>query len=234
VRFLSQVYTIARGSVGGITYTANQFYQLIARARTAPVQPNTEDQAAVRSAMTAAADAWTNLSGSEQNLWELYGAATKWPGPLGEHTISGRLCFMAGYILARYVSDQGYASPTIDTSAPAQLDGFYNLKSVSSAPFVTASSTGVSVTFTSETAVDACVLVEISPGFPITRRRYKGPWNTASSQAVILSAPSSVVVDFTGLSAGTRYFMRVKAVADDAPLRVSPEFIVNSIAVTNP
>lgn len=232
-RFLSQVYTILRGSVGGITYTANQHHQLIARARTAPVQPNTEAQAAIRSSMTAAADSWNALLDGEQNAWDAYADQTPFPGPLGPYTVSGRDIFIAMKAMRAYIDIQGYAAPSGPNTAPAPFSGFYNLSSVKSAAFVAPAATGIAITMTTEAAFDAMPLIQRSGPFQTARKRYKGPWLTDFNQATAQPMNTAAIYTFEGLEEGARYFMRVKAVSDDSPGRISPEFIVNSIAVTN-
>lgn len=232
-RFLSQVVTIMRGSVGGITYTANQFHQLVARARTAPVQPNTTPQTIARNSMSGAADAWNQLTEGEQNSWDSYAGATPYPGPLGPYTVSGRDIFVAMKQFRLYLLNQMLIAPSGPETAPAPLSGFYNISNFAPADFAPASSTGVSVGFSAEKTVDAAWMVSISPGFPPARKRYKGPWFTPSAKAGILVKDTSVIVDFDGLVADARYFLRLRAVSDAAPGRISPEFIVNAIAVTN-
>ncbi|MBA7673100.1 hypothetical protein ES703_81288 [subsurface metagenome] len=184
--------------------------------------------------MTGANDEWLALSPGEQHNWQLYADGLQWPGPLGPYTCTGRLCMMAMRMLRLFITINGYAVPSGPNTAPGMLLGFYNLKNVKSATFTPAGSTGVSVTFQPENAIDACVLVEISPPFQPSRKRYKGPWDTSRTQATIAVAPAVFIMDFSGLTPDAVYFMRVRAVADDAPGRVSPEFIVRAVAVTNP
>lgn len=232
-RALSQVYTIIRGSVGGLTYLSNQFHQIVIRARTAPVQPNTTLQTAVRSSMTAANNAWLNLTDVQRNAWDQYATGLPWPGPLGSYTVTGRLCMMAMKILREFIETMGYAVPTGPDTAPNLLMGFYNLSNVKATTFTPVSDTGVSVQYTTEAVDDCLVLAELSPPFPVTRMRYKGPWDTSHNQVDTGSAPSSNVIDFGGLNDGAVYFIRLRAVSDDAPGRISPEFIIRAIAVTN-
>lgn len=232
-RVQSPVWNIIRGSIAGTTYLANQFHQIIARARTAPVQPNTAAQAIVRSSMTAGADGWNALSDGEQNAWESYADQTPFPGPLGPYTVTGRDIYLAMKMMRTFIDLSGLAAPSGAETAPGPFSGFYNLKNVAATTFVTASETGVAITMTSEKDFDCIPLVQISGPFLPARKRYKGPWINASNQATILIKDTSVIVTFVGLVEDARYFMRVKAVSDGAPGRISPEFIVNSIAVTN-
>lgn len=182
-------------------------------------------QTNARSAMAAAANIWDTLSAAQQLGWDLYGAATQWPGPLGSYTIPGRQIFMAGRSLQEYCNLRALAVPTFVITPPAPMIGFYNLKNVGC---VTPSGpgTGVAVGFTTEAADDCLVFAEVSPPFSASRKRYKGPWVASSAQAGIFGAPTSGLIEFLGLEDGCYYFVRIKAVADDSSPRVSPEYIV--------
>lgn len=230
-RALSQVYTIIRGSVGGLTYLANQYHQIVVRARTAPVQPNTTYQAMIRTAFTAALDVWANLDAKEQEKWDDYANATPFPGPLGPYTVTGRLIFAAGRSLQEYILARSLATPSFVTTAPIALAGFYDLKNVACVP-PTGPGTGVAVTIGAETTSACAAFVEISPGFPKARKRYKGPWVTADSQAVIIPLNTSAIVEFLNLTVGVTYFIRVKAVADNVPPRISAAHIIRCIGQT--
>jgi len=227
-KILSSPWSIIRGSIAGTTYLANQFHQIVARARTAPVQPNTIYQTHIRSALNAASDVWANLTSAVRLQWEMYANGLEWPGPLGPYTCPGRQVFIAGRSLQEYVNTRGLAVPTMVTTAPSTMLGFYNLKNVGcSAP--TTPGTGVAVSFTTETATDALVYAEISQAFSPARYRYKGPWESASAQASVVPMATSGLIEFLGLEDGAIYFIRLKAVADDAPPRVSCEYIVRCI-----
>lgn len=232
-RALSHLHSIIRGSIAGVTYLANQYHQIVIRQRTAPVQPNTDLQTSIRSAMTGANDGWLALTDAQRTAWDLYADGLLWPGPLGPYTVTGRLCMMAMKMLRLFIFWNGYAVPAGPDTAPPMLLGFYNLANVKATTFSPAASTGVAVTFTPEAAVDACVIVEISPPFQPSRKRYKGPWDTSRTQAVVAGAPASYIMNFSDLNVDAIYFLRVRAVADDAPGRVSPEFVVRAVAVTN-
>lgn len=233
-RVLSHLHSIMRGSIAGVTYFANQYHQILIRARTAPVQPNTPQQTLIRSAMTGANDGWIQLTTGEHTAWANYAMLTQWPGPLGPYTITGRLCYIAMKALRLFITTAGYAIPSGPDTAPAPLTGFYNLKNVSCAAFVVPGQTGIAVSLATEVAQDACVLYELSPPMPPTRFRFKGPWDTSLNQAHIHVKNTVPIINFVNLAPDSAYFVRVKAVADDAPGRVSPEFIIRCLSVTNP
>lgn len=64
----------ASGSIGGQTASRNRFGNYF-RARTTPVNPNTNRQSVVRAAVAWLADAWRSiLTQAERNGWEVYAA----------------------------------------------------------------------------------------------------------------------------------------------------------------
>lgn len=196
MRFLSQVYTIARGSVGGITYTANQWYQLIARARTAPVQPNTPFQTGIRSAFDVADSFWVNLSPAVKLDWEAYAATCVYSGPLGNYTIPGRQMFIGLTSLVKY--SQGVAPGlgiVYDNLAPV-IAGFFNPGSVTVGTYAGLSA-GIAVDVAIDAGDPAIGVVDVSIAFNDSRLRYKGPWLSASKalQELPASAAHTISVD---------------------------------------
>lgn len=230
-RIQSPVWNIARGSIAGTTYTANQYHQIIARARTAPVQPNTSFQSAIKSAFSDASTRWKALSSANRTLWESYSHTVVFSGPFGDYHVPGRQLHAGGVTLINYINNLGLGAITIDDNPPGQA-GRLILGNVIPAIFDLASNTGVAVSFLlSEEAVEYNVLVEISPGFNASRTRYKGPFLPASAQLDTNTGLLSVKISFSGLVEGQAYFMRLRAVQSDDPCRYSEAFIVRSIAV---
>lgn len=231
MKFLSQVYTIARGSVGGITYTANQYHQLIARARTSPVNPGSSLQTAIRSAFSGAEIAWKVLTAGERQDWQQYAANTPRQNPLGPITLTGRT-FMRGVIALRdYMAAELATVFTDDDTAPA-TPGMLNLTAVRAiAP--AGPSTGVAITWTNPLGNPAIfAMVQLSPAFEATRNFYKGPWDTSENVGTGTPAGAAGIQEFVNLQVGKAYFMRVRGIVEVGPHRISEDFIVRMIAVT--
>lgn len=231
MKFLSQVYTIARGSVGGITYTANQYHQLIARARTSPVNPGSSLQTSVRSAFSGAETRWKALDDRERTDWDIYAAATPRQNPLGPITLTGRV-FMRGVIGLRefMITTLGtiFASDDLAPVTPGMLS-ISNVVATSPA----GPSTGVSIAWTNPLAnPDINVFCQVSGAFEPTRQFYKGPWDTDKNTAAATPAGASGFKEFIGLTVDKAYFMRIRAIVDEGPHKISEEFIVRMIAVT--
>jgi len=72
------------GSIAGNTYARNR-YGNYARARTKPVNPNTELQQAIRGIITALTTRWSQtLTSDERTAWNLYAANVAMKNKLGE------------------------------------------------------------------------------------------------------------------------------------------------------
>lgn len=72
------------GSIGGSVYSHNRFGQYI-RARSTPVNPNTDRQVAIRNAVRALTIAWQNtLTQAQRDGWDVYGANVNWTNKFGD------------------------------------------------------------------------------------------------------------------------------------------------------
>lgn len=72
------------GSTGGTVYSHNRYGAYI-RARSVPVNPNTDRQVAVRNATRALSIAWQNtLSQAQRDAWITYAANVTWTNKFGE------------------------------------------------------------------------------------------------------------------------------------------------------
>jgi hypothetical protein len=218
-----------RGSVGGITYTANQFHQIVARARTAPVNPATSQQTIIRSAFSAAAQAWKEATDAERISWNTYAHSCIFTGPLGDYTIPGRSIMMAGWTSAMYLDETDLVTNTPQDSPPIQ-SGFANLGVVKAIAPVTPSSTGFGISIGNPNPQDLGCLINVSLGFHPSRNFYKGPWDLSLLAGLSVSPTTTGTIEITGLETDLKYFFRVKGVEIDAPHRITTEFFGSAIA----
>lgn len=230
-RMLSQVATIIRGSVGGLTYLSNQYHQIVMRARTAPVQPVSIYRTAIKAAFAFAQGLWDGATQSDRDRWQTYAANTPYTGPLGQYSITGRQMFMASHALALYMNDI-YSAGMATATTPPVVNGFLALGSITlNAPG--AAGTGFNVSIVNILGNgDATALVEISPPFTQTRNQYKGPWLPAQSIIIPCTAGASGQADLVGLVSGSVYFLKIRLLRDLAPIRFSTTQIVRGIAAT--
>lgn len=233
MRFQSALVTKARGSLGGITFTANQYQSLIMRARTIPVNPSTEHQQGIRIAFADASGAWENLSDANRDLWEDYADSVSFTGPMGDYTLPGRTMFMRNFATANYYHTRFPVDIAAVVDTPPIITGPFNISNPNtSAPAVP--STGFDLAVTSFETEDWVIFAQISRPFNSARQRYKGPYKTDTTQVSGLAGAGSITMAFAGLEAGKVYFVNGRAFVDDGPVRLSIPFNLRAVAETNP
>jgi hypothetical protein len=221
-----------RGSVGGLTYSANQFAQIVMKNRIAPVQPNTTAQTLVRGCLNTASIAWLQLSQADRDLWDLYAQTVTYEGPQGSYTVTGRDIFIAGYSLQNYSFISGTAGQlTLDD--PPVIAGKLVIASIvpSAGP---SPGTGIGFTVNNLNLEAVTVLVNVSPPQNPTRMRYKGPWD--SNLTAFKVAPLGLSTAFTipGLVSGRVYFAMFRGVTKSTPARVTSRSYLRLVAATLP
>jgi len=234
IKFLSQVYTAARGKVGGIVYTKNQFAGLVARAFNAPTNPKTDKQVLIRSSFADSSARWQNATPADREAWEDYAATLVYPGPLGEFKLPGRQVFLSNLALALYCEQIGGSSIAPGDDPPI-IAGFLNPGPIAPGTFVTASETGIAIDIGNNTGEDAVALVNMSVVFELTRQVYYGPWASSRTFCVDIADGATTVIPITlnAAAEGKRVFTRVRLISEAAPHRISPFYISSHVPVTN-
>lgn len=230
-RILSSPWSIVRGSIAGTTYLANRFHQIIARARTSPVNPSTPAQATIRSAFSGTETRWKALTAGDRSRWDDYAANTPVQNPLGPITLTGRL-FMRAIITLREYLVASLGAVFIATDGAPVTPGMRNIENVQAATPV-GPGTGVAIGFTNPLAnPDLVAFAQLSPAFEPTRNFWKGPWDIASNQVQPVGPGVSFVISFLGLTLDKAYFMRLRVIDKTGPHKMSQDFIVRGIAET--
>lgn len=232
-KFLSQVYSTIRGSVGGVTYTANQFQALIARARVSPVNPNTTLQSGIRSAFSGAQTLYAALSLTQRQAWDDYASSLVFTGPTGTYTVPGRQVCIGNVATALYLKAQGLSLGTPDATPPTIL-GFLDIDDVSVGTFGTAMETGIAVDATYSGTEDIVIYAKRSQAFEQTRNNFKGPFRAYTLAGTSLTPPSTANLPFNGLTVDLAYFTETRAITENPPHRLSAKFYLRHTAVTNP
>lgn len=227
-KILSHVDAIRRGSVAGTTYFANQYHQIIARARTAPVQPNTPFQQGIKDSMVWASLQWRTLTSAQREDWNDYAQTLTYDGPLGPYQVPGRLVFISNLSLSVYGNGREALPPPVVGEAPT-IAGFLN-----AGPYLTGPPSAVGIGFalsiSNTTGEDIFGYIQHSIGFNPTRNRFKGPWLSSSWTRLAVADGTSVPQDFLGLTLDAAYFIRVRCASQDAPFKVSTPAIFRVIA----
>ena len=229
-RALSQVYTIIRGSVGGLTYLANQFHQIVVRARTAPVQPGTVFQTAMKTAFSAAEALWSAASQATLDAWSDSAQTVIRTGPLGNYSVKNRQQFLSTLALASYLNTRFALSIPVSDDAPSTT-GWLKISNFNLAPPGSAG-TGFAVNVANDEDHEIIVYVNISPAFNATKNFYKGPWISSRATTFSVASQSSGTEDIINLIAGRVYFIKIRAISITAEHRISTAFIARGVAAT--
>lgn len=111
------------GHSAGSPYTMSMRGRLcIARAFVSPANPQTADQVAVRSHLTAATRNWDTLSAAQRTAWDAY-AAAHYPSTAGKKPITGLALYVKvqSYRLAQGLALSSDAPTTEPPVAPSAL-----------------------------------------------------------------------------------------------------------------
>lgn len=163
----------ASGSIGADTYSHNRFGQYV-RNRTKPVNPNSERQAAVRSALALLTDAWAHtLLPTDRANWEDYAKNVVMKNRLGEDILlTGFNHFIRSNVWPVMIGGPFVGASPVIFELPAQDPKFA----------VAASEATQTLTFTFDDtrdwAVEANARLICYMGLPqnLQRNFFGGPW----------------------------------------------------------
>jgi hypothetical protein len=231
-KILSFIDTARRGSVGGITYLANSYCAIIARARTIPTNPNTSEQEDIRMRFKESSDRWRDvLLTSEQSLW--WDQATRCPyqGPFGDYTVPGRNLFIATKTYrSRLVKWSGLTVP--DDDDILGLPGWLPLGTINILPPSDAG-TGFDVSVTRLTEnLAAYVSVQRSQAMSKNVTYFKGPFNSQLVNVALCAAPASTLIKLRGMVADAKYFIKIRAIESGHGSNMTRPFIYSALAET--
>lgn len=220
MKFNSALVAAASGSIGGLTASHNRGGQYM-RKRTVPVNPNTEQQQAVRNAMTLLSARWTTtLTDEERAAWSAYADAVGVTNVLGNSVkLTGLQWFNACNV------PRIQAGLAIIDAAPTT----YSLATLTPLTFAAdASDDDVDVTFVNTdawaTAVGGALLIYASRPQSPSINYFKGPYRYAGKVVGAVSPPSSpatISLPFP-VAEGQKVFFQARAVLADG--RISGPF----------
>lgn len=195
MKFKSQVYTQASGSIGGLTYSHNQG-GLYTRARSIPVDPASAFQLAVRNAVAQLVSRWRSSTMSVHRAnWEVFAANTPVVNSFGDSVlISGQAWYIKANT-ARKAAGKNIVDPAPLTYGMADL-------TTPTIIFHSAAQT-IEVAFTNTdewaTAVGGFLLVYVSRPQNIGINFFKGPYRlagTINGAVVPPASPATITTPF--------------------------------------
>jgi hypothetical protein len=229
-RFLSNIFSTAFGSIGGITIWKGNLPGMIARARVIPVNPRTNGQTLIRSAFAAAANEWNLLTDAVRGGWEAYAATCPITDGLGQRFLSGREMFMGVFSFAFYETGLTGKMDDTDSDAPI-IPGWLDIGYV--VPYeYTGPGTGIALQVTYSGSAKVDLVFERSYAYNPARFRNPGKWLHSTVVTEEIQGPIALVQEFDDLSAGFTYFVKVRAITAAKPHKISNEYIVRCVAET--
>lgn len=220
MKFKGTHLTQASGSLAGVVYSHNRggYYT---RGRSVPVNPNTPEQALVRSYFSDAQASWSALTSAQRSAWDAYALATPLTNAVGDPVnVGGKGMFTRGLVPRLQASlTQVSAGPTTSGLPALTAPGITS---------ITASSGIMIVTYTNgdswAIASGGALLVYASRPVSNTINGFKGPYRFAGrvlGAATPPTSPANITLPFP-VAVGQRVFVRFVAVTADG--RLSPDF----------
>jgi hypothetical protein len=225
MKYQSQVYSQASGSIGGVTYSHNR-YGLYTRARKTPTNPNSTAQIEARNRLAYFSTKWTLLSGVNRLLW------AQWAAAVAKIDKMGQSIFITGKDWYVGLNSQRMLAGVAELSVPSSIYEYSQMTLPGAT--VSASTDEVSVTFTNTNpwagAVGGFLNVFrgriVAPGINF----YRGPWRYIGS-VFGDSSPPTVPAEFElGLNIVANQAMFFRFVAQTADGRPTPEGFVRTTA----
>lgn len=214
---IPSVVSAISGSIGGLVFAPNKGGVSI-RARKTPVNPNTPQQQAVRTAMASLAVQWNNtLTPAERDAWETYAANVPIPNKIGSSILLSGISMYCRCNVPRIQA----GLPQVDV-APT----IYNIGDFSAPTFAYDSTNSeVDVTFVDTDdwvdEDDAAMLVYSSRQQAPSINFFKGPYRLAGSIAgdsvTPPTTPAAVTAPFP-CAATNRCFVKVSVTRADGRL----------------
>lgn len=219
------------GSIAGDTFARNR-YGNYSRARTKPVNPNSDRQVAARARIMLLTEEWADtLTPAQRTAWGSYAAAVAWNNKLGESIkLSGFNHFIRGNAVALQCGEAMVADGPTVLALPSGDPLF---------AVAISEATGITVTF--DDTLEWCdednahMSIEIGTPQNPTRNFFGGPWRfDASIEGNSITPPTSpdgpTAVSAWTLTEGQRVWVRASILRADA--RLSNKFTAASVLVT--
>lgn len=226
----------ASGSVGDLVFSHNQ-HGPYTRDRTAPVDPATVRQLAVRAALSALVTAWrTVLTQTERQAWDVFSLAVRTRTALGTSTNAGGLAMYVRANVPRIQAEE-VTLPRVD-AAPTLYDHapftpvprvVLNLVDKTFHPFFLESDPWV-------TETGAAMIFWASLPVATTRNFFKGPYQIAGTllgSDIRLSSPATLEVPQPAIPPN-RVFVRGRVTRADGRLSESFRLPADPVAQVAP
>lgn len=234
---VSHVASIIRGSIAGITYTANQYHPIIGRQRVAPAKFPTPNQTAFRGAFEQAALAWAMLSAANREAWNNYAQTVEYSKATGTYYTTGRNVFLGARSLINYFNIRDAAGLGLVDDAPTDPGRYAIAGIVVNDAGGPNPGTGFSLTINNFGSKPLHYGINLSIPFNPTRYAFKGPYDSsiALDGQIAASASTVVTINLGAGYDGKRVFWQVFGVTGKAAPSTEPhQFITDHFGSSLP
>jgi len=219
-----------RGSIGGNTFTANQYHQIVIRQRTAPVQPQSNARDLIRSAFGGAVGAWNAATDAQRTNWNQYAETVVRNGPLGTYRPSGRNLAVGQYAVTNYLNDVA----SLDLGMLPSMDAPEKAGALVFDTLTIGPPEGVGIGFNVKAQNDngesGYVYAVRSLQTADSRRYWSGPFDPDTTQAELVADEDASSIDFLNLVDGGVYFVKVNLISSAVKRRMAQPFILRAVA----
>jgi hypothetical protein len=224
----SALIAIGRGSIAGLNFTGNHFHRLILRRKPVGTQPHSTNQSLLRSCFAFSSTQWRSRSASVKQAWQDYADTLTFQSPVSKYRLPGRTVFISNMTLAKYYYIRGALNNNPLAAAPT-FPGFItiNLLRISTPP---TAGVGFKVQGSNFNGQNIVVVVQISPPQDPSRNTYSGQYKSDVLYSTEVANGNQFSIDVTGLTAGRKYFARIKSCATVDQIRISGNYFMAIVA----
>jgi hypothetical protein len=227
----SHLFSTLRGSIAGVTYLGNSYQAIVARSRTAPVQPNTNAQQQIKLAWANCVAYWNAQTDAVRQKWADYAATLTFSGPLGNYNVTGRNVFMGTFALVQYINYLAPGTLAMTFTAPTTA-GFLDvgdiIPAVGQGP-----GTGIAISVDGNASEDVIAFTQASIELANSRYFWKGPWLSSQNKVTEVPGSTTTVIEHLGYSGDDKVvFSRIRCITSDPPYRCSSQALLRHLTDT--
>jgi hypothetical protein len=183
-----------RGSIGGATFLATQTQSMVMRARVSPVQPNSTNQALLKTAFKQAVSWYKASTQAVVDAWNSYAANLWLAGPMGPYQPTGRQLMVGNIAMQQYLIARGCTFTAAAHTMAIGATAYLTLPTVTVLAAATGH-TGFKIHVVNNHTANAWMWCEISAAYSLTRNYFKGPFRATTM--LVADVATTATTDFT-------------------------------------
>lgn len=228
MKILSPLFTLGRGSIAGLNLTGNASHRNVMRGKPVGTQPHSTNQSLLRSCFAFSSTQWRNRSAAIKQGWQDYADTLTFNTPFSQNRLPARTVFISNMTLAKYYYVRGALNNNPLTNPPA-IPGFVtiNILRISTPP---TAGVGFKVQGGNFNGQNICVVVQISPAQNSARNSYSGQYKSDTLYSAEVANGNNFIISINGLTAGKKYFCRIKACTTVDEIRISGNYFMSIVA----